>query len=197
MELSVLAKICKVPIVESTFFDSGNGLYEDYSAINANGRLTHIHYIIDSWEKYEDFLKKMQEHNDKVFKTDFSDIDNDTMNLWEFSSINTTTMVREFHGNMQLNNNGTIGIYNNTNEKYWERSKEDVITLFDQNRTPTSLLYPQNNQVYLGDFLLDEDNKWLDSHFIGTKMKKVYYICGFYHLKDMLLLVTIQLKSDK
>lgn len=60
---------------------------------------------------------------------------------------------------MQLNNNGTIDIYNNTNEKYWEKSKEGVITLFDQNRTPTSLLYPQNNQVYLGDFLLDEDNK--------------------------------------
>lgn len=156
---SVLAKICKVPIVESTFFDSGNGLYEDYSAINAKGRLTHIHYIIDSWEKYEDFLKKMQEHNDKVFKTDFSDIDNEAVNLWEFSSINTTTMVREFYGNMQLNNNGTIDIYNNTNEKYWEKSKEGVITLFDQNRTPTSLLYPQNNQVYLGDFLLDEDNK--------------------------------------
>jgi|TARA_B100001094_G_scaffold333415_1_gene411847 hypothetical protein len=164
---SVLAKICKVPIVESTFFDSSNDIYEDYSAINPKGRLTHIHYIIDSWENYKDFLTKMQENKDKVFKTDFGDIDNKTIHLWEFYSINTSTLERKFHGNMQLNKDGTIDIYNNTNERYWERSKEDIITLFDENRKPTSLLYPQNNQVYLGDFLLDRDNK------IKHELKKI------------------------
>lgn len=164
---SVLAKICKVPIVESTFFNNFNDIYEDYSAINAKGRLTHIHYVIDSWKNYKDFLTKMQENKDKVFKTDFGDIDDKTMNLWEFSSINTSTLQRQFLGRMQFNDDGTIGVYDNINEKYWKKDKEDIITLLNVSRTPTSLLYPQNNQVYLGDFLLDQDNK------IKHELKKI------------------------
>lgn len=155
---SVLAKICKVPIVESTFFDSGAGLYEEYSAINPKGRLTHIHYILDSWIHYTDFIKKIKTNKDKIFNTDYVDLDCE-IDLWEFSSIDTTTMDRKFHGYMQLNQDGTIGVYDNDNEKYWETSKEDTITLLDKTKKPTSLLFPQNNSTYLGDFLLDKNNK--------------------------------------
>lgn len=152
---SVLAKICKVPIVESTFFDSNQALYEDYSAINPKGRLTHIHYIIDSWVHYNDFLQKMKQHKNTVFKTDFRDIDVKSMNLWEFSAIDKKTKVRIFHGVIDLKENGEIGVYKNENEKFWEKSWEGTITIFDKDRKPTSMLYPQNNGLYLGDFLLD------------------------------------------
>src|SRR5210317_168736 len=155
---SVLAKICKVPIVESTFFDSGASLYKEYSAINPEGRLTHIHYILDSWVHYADCVETIKENKDKIFKTDYIDLDTN-IELWEFSSINTSTGDRNLNGYMELRKDGTIGVYNNDNEKYWEKSRENVITLFDKEKKPTSLLFPQNNELYLGDFLLDKQNQ--------------------------------------
>jgi len=155
---SVLAKICKVPIVESTFFDSGAGLYQEYSAINPKGRLTHIHYILDSWVHYTDCIEKIQKNKNTIFNTDYSDLDSD-INLWEFNSIDVSTNDKRLNGYMQLNSDGTIGVYDNVNERFWEKSKEDIITLLDSDRKPTSILYPQNNSLYLGDFLLNTNNK--------------------------------------
>jgi len=154
---SVLAKICKVPIVESTFFDSGAGLYQEYSAINPKGRLTHIHYILDSWTHYVDCIQKIEENKNKIFNTDYMDIDND-VELWEFSSIDTTTGQRNLNGYMELRKDGTIGVYSHDNEKFWETNLEGTITILDKDRHPTSILFPQNNGLYLGDFLLDSNN---------------------------------------
>lgn len=155
---SVLAKICKVPIVESTFFDSGAGLYEEYSAINPKGRLTHIHYILDSWVHYADCTEKIKANRSKIFNTDYVDIDN-KVELWEFSSIDTKTDKRNLNGYMELKEDGTIGVYDNNNEKYWKKSWEKTLTLFNKDKKPTSLLFQQNEGLYLGDFLLDTQNK--------------------------------------
>ena len=67
--------------------------------------------------------------------------------------------------------------YDNNNEKYWEKGWDETLTLFDKDKKPTSLLLPQSNGVYLGDFLLDEQNR------VKHELKKLEWL-----IKQKLLL---------
>lgn len=59
---------------------------------------------------------------------------------------------RRHYGSIRLKKDGTVGIYNHHNETYWS-SEGDLITLYDHNKKPTSLLTKQNNGEYLGTFI--------------------------------------------
>lgn len=50
----VLSKLAKIPI-SSCFFLSSSPSIEEYSAINKQGRFSHIHHICESWDQIEDF----------------------------------------------------------------------------------------------------------------------------------------------
>jgi hypothetical protein len=56
----LLAKLAKVPIVEATFlcpYDRPN----EYSAVNPNGRYSHIHYVKEELSTYKTVIEKMKD----------------------------------------------------------------------------------------------------------------------------------------
>lgn len=158
----VLSKICKIPIVESTFSDSWvdeNRAMKHYSAIKPEGRLTHIHPILSHLSFYNDFITEFQKNKTTIFDTDFNDLDQqNTNNLWDFSGIIDNNI--NFYGVINLKSDGSIGIYNCDNEKFWEKSQDDAtITFLDANRKPTCILSKISDNIYCGNFLLNTDIK--------------------------------------
>ena len=67
----VLAKIIKIPIVECLFLSPFNS-YDEYSAINANGRFSHIHYVLEKDSGYLNLISLLEkseviEKNRKIY----------------------------------------------------------------------------------------------------------------------------------
>ncbi len=68
----VLAKLAKIPISQC-FFLAPTPSVEEYTAINKNGRFSHVHHICDCWDQIEVFEKIIEEK--KVFES-AEDVDN-------------------------------------------------------------------------------------------------------------------------
>lgn len=156
--VGVLSKICKIPVVESTFSDSWvdeHKAMNEYSAIKKDGRLTHVHPILNTQTFYNQFIDIFQQNKGMIFNTDFNDLDKNTLNLWKFSGIYNNT--ENFYGIMELKSDGSIGIYQNNNEKYWQKNTDNTISLMDINNNPTAILSYKDDNTYIGDFLLDKN----------------------------------------
>lgn len=144
------AKLAKVPIVECLFLSPFYKTAE-YSAINQNGRFSHIHYVTDKMSNYKDFVSKMR--NLKNGTVDQSSIEQD--NIWEFWAYENG------HNRpislVELLPDGRIGNYDHPNEKFWEmNNEENSITLLNIDKKPTAkLYYDSNKKEYSGEFLYD------------------------------------------
>lgn len=53
------AKLAKVPVSESTFMSPFSDV-DQYTALNSNGRYSHIHYIKEEWEHYKPFIEALK-----------------------------------------------------------------------------------------------------------------------------------------
>lgn len=53
------AKLAKVPISESTFMSPFSDA-DQYTALNTNGRYSHIHYVKEEWSNYRQFLEALK-----------------------------------------------------------------------------------------------------------------------------------------
>ena len=147
----VIAKIAKIPIVECLFLSPFCKTAE-YSAINPDGRFTHIHYITEKMGNYHEFITKMKTIKmnpvDAAIQTDD--------NIWEFwayeNGHNRPICI------LELLPNGLIGNYDHPNEKFWEKNEQgNSITLLNLNKEPTCVLYyDQNTNEYSGQFLYDK-----------------------------------------
>jgi hypothetical protein len=156
--VGVLSKICKIPVVESTFSDSWvdeNKAMKEYSAIKEDGRLTHIHPILNTQVFYNQFIDIFQKNKNIIFKTNFDNLDKNTLNLWKFSGIYNN--IENFYGILELKPDGSIGIYQNNNEKYWQKNQNNTISLMNIDHKPTSVLSHKDNNTYIGNFLFDQN----------------------------------------
>ena len=155
----VVARIAKIATVEAPFlcpFDFASM----YSGINKKGRYSHIHYITENW-KYFTVFKKVLKDN-LVFNTgeeaqkylsSGSTVSLDTLkiilgNTWKFLGNG------ELYGLMRFNEDGTIAIYSNDNETYWDL-ENGAIRLLNKDKKPTSILHKINEDKFEGKFLFD------------------------------------------
>jgi len=144
----VAAKIAKVPIVECLFMSPFNKS-TDYSATKKDGRFSHIHYITDKWPGFDSFKARMRiakklDPDDKLPKED----------MWEFWG--GAPGSENYYGMLILNKDGTIGIYQNDNESFWE-SKGDSITLFNKKREATSVLKKVGEKEFVGTYIANRN----------------------------------------
>jgi hypothetical protein len=142
----VVAKLAKIPIVECTFMSPFNKNTE-YSAINPNGRYSHIHYVTEKWDGYEDFKRKMTEAKEGIigFK-----IDPPKANFWEFWG--GAKGKERLYGTINLNEDGTIGLYSNDNEFFW-KGEGDTILFFNINNDKTCAMQKVSDDEFSGAFI--------------------------------------------
>jgi hypothetical protein len=153
----VAAKLSKVPIVECSFMSPFNK-HMEYSAINLNGRYSHIHYVTDKWEGFDNFKQKMirVKKGDLIFE-----IQDSKQELWEFWG--GLKGSERLYGTLRLNEDRTVGLYNNDNEFFWEKENEDLIFL-NSRKEKTCIMKKINEEEYSGTFLLNAS--------INHKLKK-------------------------
>ena len=147
----VAARLAKVPIAECLFL-SPFCKSHDYSAINPKGRFSHIHYVTDKWNEYEQFKKNMLEA-----KNGFSITANPNAgDIWDFYA--EKQGIQRHISIIRLDSDGKIGLYENFNEKYW-RMEEKSIVLLNANNTPTCILKEEGEGKYIGEFIPDPEIK--------------------------------------
>ena len=56
---------------------------------------------------------------------------------------------------MRLNADGTIGIYSNDNEKFWEY-KDQSLYIYNKEKKPTTILKKVNDNKFEGKFVLSD-----------------------------------------
>lgn len=161
---AVVAKICKVPVVESLFMSAWAHV-EDYSAITPTGKLTHIHYVLKDWEGYQDFIDKMQENRSVVFNTNFKDMDSLKPAEWLFGRKDGQANL--VYAAITLDNDGSIKGYWCDNEKYWSLEDDGKIVFFNKDKEKTTVFSKINDTEYNGTFL--QDNKTI--HFLKKRMR--------------------------
>jgi len=71
-------------------------------------------------------------------------------NCWEFWGGEQNS--QRFYGLMRFNDDGTIGMYHNFNEAFWEDRGESRI-IFNRNREPTCVMKKINEEQYSGEFV--------------------------------------------
>lgn len=145
------AKLARVPIVECLFLSPFYKTAE-YSAINKNGRFSHIHYVTEKMGSYHAFIDKMKKVKDVDLAWGACTEDN----IWEFWAYeNGRTRPISI---IELLPDGTIGNYDHPNEKFWIMTpEENSITLLNNHKVPTSkLFYDKNRNEYSGEFLYDK-----------------------------------------
>lgn len=145
----VAAKLAKVPIVECSFMSPFNK-HAEYSAINPSGRYSHIHYITDKWDGYSDFKNKMIKSKKGEAIEKPQPVKEDLWSFW-----GGTKGKESFYGKLKLNEDGTIGLYSNDNEFFWEKEGENIIFL-NTRREKTCILVKINENEYSGEFLLNK-----------------------------------------
>lgn len=139
------ARLAKVPVAECLFL-SPFCKYQDYSAINPNGRFSHIHYITEKWGDYEQFKKNMIEA-----KTNSPLSSNPNAgDFWEFYAKDDGSY--RHIGILRLDTDGKIGVYNNYNERFWRREGESIVIL-NENNKPTAVLNKEADGSYSGPFM--------------------------------------------
>lgn len=142
----VVAKLAKIPIVECAFMSPFNK-HTEYSAINPNGRYSHIHYVTDKWEGYEEFKKNMSDARSGIPCTNLKAPKRD---LWEFWG--GAKGAERFYGVMNLNDDGTVGMYSNDNEFFWAKD-DDNLVLLNINRDKTCVMRRISETEFSGPFL--------------------------------------------
>ena len=70
--------------------------------------------------------------------------------IWKFIGNDTV------YGIMRLNHDGTIGIYDNDNERFWE-ARDNTIVLMNKNKEATSILNKITDNKFEGKFSLSEN----------------------------------------
>jgi hypothetical protein len=140
----VAARLAKVPIVECLFL-SPFCKNQDYSAINPQGRFSHIHYITEKWGEYEQFKKNMLESKSNIPISK----DPNAGEFWEFYAEEKGG--RRNIGTLRLDSDGKIGVYNNFNERFW-RAEGDSIIIMDENRSVTCTMSKVSDNKYSGPF---------------------------------------------
>jgi hypothetical protein len=144
----VAAKLSKVPIVECSFMSPFNK-HQDYTALNPDGRFSHIHYVTDKWEGFNDFKQNMIDvKNGKSIK-----LKDKKENLWEFWGGQKDE--ERFYGVINLNEDGTVGLYYNDNEFFWNQEENQIVFL-NAKKQKTSILSKVNDNQFEGQFLFNK-----------------------------------------
>ena len=155
----VVARIAKIATVEAPFlcpFDFASM----YSGINKKGRYSHIHYITEKWKYFTVFKKALKDN--LVFNTgeeaqkylssgstvSLDPLETISGNTWKFLGNG------KLYGLMRFNQDGTIAIYSNDNERYWDL-ENGSIRLLNKDKKPTSILHKINEDKFEGKFLSD------------------------------------------
>ena len=146
----VAAKIAKVPIVECLFMSPFNKTSE-YSALVNEGRYSHVHYITEKWHGFEDFKIRMM-----IAKNNRRASKNLPNNVWEFWGGPRGN--QGYYGMISLNDDGTIGLYKNKNESFWDMNG-DFLTFYDNNRQTTTIFKKTGEDEFVGAYI--QDNKIL------------------------------------
>lgn len=140
----LVARLAKVPICECLFLSPFCNNAE-YSAINPQGRFSHIHYITEKWGEYEQFKKNMLEAKSNIPLSS----DPNAGEMWDFYA--TEGGKRRNIGILRLDSDGKIGVYNNYNERFW-RSEGDSIVIMDEKMKETAILKKNSDGSYSGPF---------------------------------------------
>ncbi len=142
----VVAKLARIPIVECCFISPFNK-HTEYSAVNPNGRYSHIHYVTDKWEGFENFKKSMVAAKNGIMPPNAI---TPKPNLWEFWG--GTEGMENLYGIVNLNEDGTVGMYSNDNEFFWAR-EGDRLVLLNINKEKTCVMHKVNDEEFSGPFL--------------------------------------------
>jgi hypothetical protein len=158
----VLARLAKVPIAEATFLCPFEWA-SMYSGINKQGRYCHIHYVTEKWNYFNNFKIAMKENisfnneeETKKYLTNgassykYENQEDLSNTMWKFLGNG------KLYGMMRLNKDGSIGVYSNDNEKYWE-FKDGSIHILNKDKQTTSILNKVNDTKFEGKFLLAND----------------------------------------
>lgn len=142
----VAAKLARIPVVECAFISPFNK-HSEYSAINPDGRYSHIHYITDKWEGFGEFKKNMTAARNGM---PYAKVVVPKPDLWEFWG--GAKGMERLYGVVNLNEDGTVGMYSNDNEFFWIR-EDDRLVLLNINRERTCVLYRASETEFSGPFL--------------------------------------------
>jgi len=171
----LLSKLAKVPIVEATFLCPYDRPHE-YSAINPNGRYSHIHYIKEESPNYNMIVDSMKNHH-SVEKDNLNVINN--LNIIDNMKYVFENALTQSYGILVLNENGSIGNYDNPNEKFWQLNENNNLIFKDINNKITSIF------TKVGDEYICQ-NKWhilkpYDKIFPFTENVLQYKTDKFFH----------------
>jgi len=168
-----LAKIAKVPIANCHFL-SPLPTIEEYSAINKNGRFSHIHHVCDYWSDYNNLLNILEQNI--VFESPQeveSYLEQHISNsYWFFYSLKCKEILSRFV--IKFNENQSISVldieYNrnvayNLESKKWILVETNIILENEQNQKIS--FSKMKNKLY---GVQDGDNVFILSKFDSTDM---------------------------
>lgn len=143
-----ISKLIKIPAVECLFL-SPFFSFDEYSGVNKNGRFSHIHYVVEQDSNYSKLINLLKLENYQNSE--------EAKNVYEFWAYDKIPQKERFIAILSLKKDGTIGIYSNPNEKFWE-NKDGKIYLYDLNKSPSSILWEtKSGSRYEGAFLKDSN----------------------------------------
>lgn len=151
-----LAKIAKIPISEFYYF-CPFPIASEFSAINKQGRYSHIHFVMEEWDEIENFKEIIK--NKKIFenKTEAeNNLENTSLKntYWEFGCL--VDGQKNQYGTLKLNEDGTIDKYKNKNECFWVK-KEEKIFFLDEEKQITTIFHKKNKDKYEGNYEHDKN----------------------------------------
>jgi hypothetical protein len=147
------AKLAKVPIDECFIF-CPLPIAEEYTAINKNGRYTHIHHVLEYWDELENFKEIIRQ------KVVFDNKKSASDALRSRSLVNTVWSFRTNEiklGLIRLGKNGIVEVYKNPNEVKWKLNA-DRLSFYDKDGQITSELKKIDDTTYKGQSLRTSDS---------------------------------------
>ena len=145
----VAARLAKIPIAECLFL-SPFCKNQDYTAINPQGRFSHIHYVTEKWGEYEQFKKNMLESKSSQPLSE----DAHAGEFWEFYAEENGR--RRNIGTLRLDTDGKIGVYNNFNERFWRHEGESIV-IMDERKSTTCVMTKISENKYSGPFSINKN----------------------------------------
>lgn len=145
----VLAKLAKIPVSNCSFLCPLPEATQ-YTALNKNGRYTHIHHVVDYWEEFSNFCSMLENREQYDSEKEVAqrlknkDLKNTFWNFYGISRGET-----KHYGIIKLSEDGTIGLYQNGNERFWQQKNNNIVFL-DQENKESSVLNKISDARYEG-----------------------------------------------
>jgi len=137
----VAAKIAKIPIDECFIF-CPFPIASEYTAINKNGRYTHIHHVLSFWDELENFksiLKNKIQFENKI----------EAKNALLNNKLSGTFWHMNNQKILKFENSGLIG-YNKTQDEFAWKQIENELIIFAESEKKTYIFKRINKDTFEG-----------------------------------------------